>query len=151
MKDYSLKINGHKYSVQVNDLNEESKMAKVVLNGVSYDVEIDGISTVHPMVKPQVARSTQYATNVTPALVESTPVAPTHTGAGQAVRSPLPGTIVGVNVKVGDKVNVGDTLLILEAMKMENNIDADFGGVVKEISAKAGATVMEGEILVVIG
>ncbi len=127
-------------------------MAKVVLNGVSYDIEIDGISTVHPKVKPQVARSTQYATNVTPTLVETTtPVAPTHTGAGQAVRSPLPGTLVGVNVKVGDKVNVGDTLLILEAMKMENNIDADFAGVVKEIPAQVGATVMEGEILVVIG
>ncbi len=150
MKDYSLKINGHKYSVQVNDLNEESKMAKVVLNGVSYDVEIDGISTIHPTVKPQVARSTQYATNVTPTLVETTPVAATHTGAGQAVRSPLPGTVVGVKVKAGDKVSQGDTLLVLEAMKMENNIDADTTGVVKEISIKEGDTVMEGQILVVI-
>ncbi|MFR9532669.1 MAG: biotin/lipoyl-containing protein [Rikenellaceae bacterium] len=150
MKDYSLKINGHKYSVQINDLNEQSKMAKVVLNGVAYDVEIDGISTVQPTVKPQVARSTQNATNVTPSLVESTPVVKAHTGAGQAVRSPLPGTIVSVNVSVGAKVAAGDTLLILEAMKMENNIDADCAGTVKEISAKAGATVMEGEILVVI-
>ncbi len=150
MKDYSLKINGHKYSVQVNDLNEESKLAKVVLNGVAYEVEIDGISTIHPKVKPQVARSTQYATNVTPVLVETTPVAASHTGAGQAVRSPLPGTIVNINVAVGSKVAHGDTLMILEAMKMENNIDADVAGVVKEISVQKGATVMEGQILLVI-
>ncbi|MFR9503272.1 MAG: biotin/lipoyl-containing protein [Rikenellaceae bacterium] len=150
MKDYTLKINGHKYSVQVNDLNEESKMAKVVLNGVSYEVEIEGISTVHPKVKPQVARSTQYATNVTPSLVESTPVAAAHTGAGSTVRSPLPGTIVDIKVSVGSKVSQGDTLVILEAMKMENNIDADASGVVKEISVQKGATVMEGQILLVI-
>ncbi len=150
MKDYSLKINGHKYNVQINDLNEESKMAKVVLNGVSYDVEIDGMSTVTPKAKPQVARSTQNATNVTPSLVESTPVAAAHTGAGMAVRSPLPGTIVSLSVSVGSKVAHGDTLLILEAMKMENNIDADAAGVVKEISVKQGDTVMEGQILLVI-
>ncbi len=150
MKDYSLKINGHKYSVQVNDLNEESKMAKVVLNGVSYEVEIDGVSTIHPKVKPQVARSTQYATNVTPSLVESTPVAAAHAGAGHAVRSPLPGTVVDIKVAVGAKVAQGDTLAILEAMKMENNIDSDVAGVVKEISVQKGATVMEGQILLVI-
>ncbi len=150
MKEYTLKINGHKYNVQVNDLNEESKMAKVILNGVSFDVEIDGISTIHPKVKPQVARATQYATNVTPSLVESTPVAAAHVGAGSAVRSPLPGTIVDIKVSVGAKVSVGDTLMVLEAMKMENNIDADASGTIKEISVQKGATVMEGQILLVI-
>ncbi|MFI3280967.1 MAG: biotin/lipoyl-containing protein [Rikenellaceae bacterium] len=150
MRDYSLKINGHKYSVQINDLNEESKMAKVVLNGVSYDVEIDGMSTVTKKAKPQVARSTQNATNVTPSLVESTPVATAHSGAGQAVRSPLPGTVFDIKVSVGSKVSQGDTLMVLEAMKMENNIDADMAGVVKEIAVQKGATVMEGQILLVI-
>lgn len=150
MKDYSLKINGHKYSVQINDLNEESKMAKVVLNGVTYDVEIEGMSIITPTVKPQVARSKQNATSVTPSLVESTPVAAAHTGAGSAVRSPLPGTVVDIKVTVGSKVSQGDTLMILEAMKMENNIDADVSGVVKEILVQDGATVMEGQILLVI-
>ncbi len=150
MKDYTLKINGHKYSVQVGDLNEESTMAKVVLNGVAYDVEIDGVKTVLPSVKPQVARSRQYATNVTPTLVEATPVAAAHTGAGSAVRSPLPGTVADIKVSVGSKVSPGETLMILEAMKMENNIDASVAGVVKEISVQKGATVMEGQILLVI-
>ncbi len=150
MKDYSLKINGHKYSVQVGELNEESTTAKVILNGVAYDVEVDGVRTVLPTVKPQVARSRQYATNVTPTLVESTPVAAAHTGAGHAMRSPLPGTIADIKVAVGDKVSQGDVLIILEAMKMENNIDAVVAGVVKEISVQKGATVMEGQILLVI-
>ena len=150
MKDYSLKINGHKYSVQISDLNEESKMAKVVLNGVAYDVEIDGMTTVQPKIKPQVARSTQNATNVKPSLAEPTPVVVAPSGAGHAVRSPLPGTVVDVKVAVGKKVSQGDTLLVLEAMKMENNIDADCSGVVKELSVQAGATVMEGQILLVI-
>lgn len=150
MKDYTLKINGHKYSVQVGELNEESTNAKVILNGVTYDVEVDGVRTVLPTVKPQVARSRQYATNVTPSLVESTPVAAAHSGAGHAVRSPLPGTIISAKVSVGAKVSQGDTLMILEAMKMENNIDADVAGVVKEILVQDGATVMEGQILLVI-
>ncbi len=150
MKDYTLKINGHKYNVQVGDLNEESTTAKVVLNGVTYEVEVDGVRTVLPTVKPQVARSRQYATNVTPTLVESTPVAAAHTGAGHATRSPLPGTVVSIKVAVGAKVSQGDTLLILEAMKMENNIDADVSGTVKEILVQDGATVMEGQILLVI-
>ncbi len=126
-------------------------MAKVTLNGVAYDVEIDGMSVVKPKkAKPQVARSTQNATTVTPSLAEPSPVAAAHTGAGHAVRSPLPGTVVDIKVSVGSKVAQGDTLCILEAMKMENNIDADCAGTVKEVSVVKGATVMEGQILLVI-
>ena len=66
------------------------------------------------------------------------------------MKSPLPGTVLAIKVKVGDRVTTGQTLLVLEAMKMENNIDADRGGVVKEISVQQGATVMEGDNLIVI-
>jgi biotin carboxyl carrier protein len=66
------------------------------------------------------------------------------------VKSPLPGTVLAVKVNVGDRVTTGQTLVVLEAMKMENNIDADRGGVVKEISVQQGATVMEGDNLIVI-
>ena len=58
--------------------------------------------------------------------------------------------MLGVKVAVGDTVTAGQTLLVLEAMKMENNIDADRGGVVKEILVQQGATVMEGDNLIVI-
>ena len=66
------------------------------------------------------------------------------------MKSPLPGTVISVNVAVGDEVAPGTTLLVLEAMKMENNIDADRGGVVKQVLAQKGAIVMEGETLIVI-
>jgi biotin carboxyl carrier protein len=66
------------------------------------------------------------------------------------VKSPLPGTVLSIKVAVGDKVAAGQTLLILEAMKMENNIDAERGGVVKQILAQPNATVMEGDTLIVI-
>ena len=63
---------------------------------------------------------------------------------------PLPGTVLSVKVQVGDKVASGQTLVVLEAMKMENNIDADRAGVVKEVCIQQGATVMEGDNLIVI-
>ena len=66
------------------------------------------------------------------------------------VKSPLPGTILSVNVKEGDRVAPRQTLFVLEAMKMENNIDAERGGVVKSIHVQKGATVMEGDLLIVI-
>ena len=71
-------------------------------------------------------------------------------GSGVKVTAPLPGTVVSVKVSVGDKVTAGQTLIVLEAMKMENNIDAVQGGTVKSIDTQAGATVMEGDLLMVI-
>ncbi len=147
MKDYSLKINGHNYDVKVSDLNEESKTATVVINGRTYDVEIGGVSLSKPKVKPQVARVPQPAGGAPVIEKVNTKVVP---GSGNQMRCPLPGTITDIKVSVGAKVSAGDTLLVLEAMKMENNIDSDFTGVVKEILVQKGATVMEGETLVVI-
>ena len=69
---------------------------------------------------------------------------------GHTVKSPLPGTVLAVKVQVGDKVAPGQTLAVLEAMKMENNIDADRSGVVKAICVQQGATVMEGDNLIVL-
>ena len=71
-------------------------------------------------------------------------------GPGLQVKSPLPGTILSVNVKEGDRVAPRQNLFVLEAMKMENNIDAERGGVVKSIHVQKGATVMEGDLLIVI-
>ena len=67
------------------------------------------------------------------------------------MKCPLPGTVLSVKVAVGDTVAAGQTLVVLEAMKMENNIDADRAGVVKQILVQQGATVMEGDVLIVIG
>ena len=134
MKDYSLKINGNQYDISIEDVNEESTMANVTVNGVAYEVEIVG-EQASKMKKPQVVPAPKAAgLSVTP-----TTAAPS-----------APGTILSVNVKEGDRVAPRQTLFVLEAMKMENNIDAERGGVVKSIHVQKGATVMEGDLLIVI-
>ena len=71
--------------------------------------------------------------------------------AGTAGKSPLPGVIVDLKVREGDQVNAGQHLLILEAMKMENNIDADRDGIVVELKVNKGDSVLEGDTLLTIG
>ena len=69
---------------------------------------------------------------------------------GKPVVAPLPGTINDIKVKVGDKVSAGDTVVILEAMKMQNNIEAETSGTVTSINVNKGDAVMEGDTLVTI-
>ena len=135
MKDYSLKINGHNYNVQIDDVNEASTVAHVVVNGVDYEVEIEG-AKASTVSKPQVSPAPKSANSamITP-----------------STATPSPRIVLSVKVAVGDTVAAGQTLVVLEAMKMENNIDADRAGVVKQILVQQGATVMEGDVLIVIG
>lgn len=152
MKDYSLKINGHSYNVQIDDANEDSTVAHVMVNGVDYEVEIEGAKSVK-VSKPQVAPAPKSANSgmIMPSTATPSPrLAAVPPSSGYSVKSPLPGTVLGVKVAVGDTVTRGQTLVVLEAMKMENNIDADRGGVVKQILVQQGATVMEGDTLLVI-
>ena len=83
-----------------------------------------------------------------PAPVAAPAHAPAAPAGSKTVTAPLPGTITKVNVKVGDTVNAGDTVLLMEAMKMENNITAEFGGTVKAILVDAGVQVQSGQALV---
>ena len=76
---------------------------------------------------------------------------PATSGAAGAVKSPLPGVILSVDCKVGDTVKRGQKILVLEAMKMENNINADRDGKIVEIKVNKGDSVLEGADLVVIG
>ena len=88
---------------------------------------------------------------ITPSTATPSPrIAPAPSTSGSSVKCPLPGTVLSVKVAVGDTVAAGQTLVVLEAMKMENNIDADRGGVVKQVLVQQGATVMEGDVLIVI-
>ncbi|MBQ7311526.1 MAG: biotin/lipoyl-binding protein [Alistipes sp.] len=150
MKKYSLKINGNQYEVKIDDINEASTLAHVTVNGTKYDVEIEGgkaTGTKKPAVAPAPQATGLSVTPKTP-IASKPAAAPAATGA--KVTCPLPGTVISINVKEGDTVAAGQTLLVLEAMKMENNIDAERGGVVKQILVAAGATVMEGDTLIVI-
>ena len=151
MKKYSLKINGNLYEVKIEDINESSTMARVTVNGTKYDVEIEG-GKAAAVKKPQVVAVPEATgLSVTPKTpIATKPAAAAPAAGGAKVTCPLPGTVLSLNVKEGDTVSAGQTLLVLEAMKMENNIDAERGGVVKQVLVSAGATVMEGDVLLVI-
>ena len=150
MKKYSLKINGNQYEVKIDDINEASTLAHVTVNGTKYDVEIEGGKAVAPK-KPQIVSAPEATgLSVTPKTPIATKPAAVPAATGAKVTCPLPGTVIAIKVKEGDTVAAGQTLLVLEAMKMENNIDAERGGVVKQILVAAGATVMEGDVLIVI-
>ncbi len=147
MKEYKMKINGNEYVVSV-DIKDEQK-AKVVVNGTTYRVELEN-TTVKKAVpsRPQVAAApASHPVPNTAAPVK--PAAPA--GEGHHVLSPLPGVILDIKVAVGDTVSAGQTLVVLEAMKMENNIDAPVGGVVKAIATRSGDSVLEGNLLITIG
>ncbi len=149
MKDYSFKINGNKYVVGVEIKND--KNAEVIVNGTRYNVEIDGDATVKKAVaiKPQVAAAP--ASHPVANAAAPKPAAAT-VGAGEsAIASPLPGVILDIKVKEGDAVEIGQTLVVLEAMKMENNVDSTCAGVVKSIKVKCTDSVLEGDVLITIG
>ena len=151
MKDYSLKINGQNYTVQIDEVNDASTVAHVVVNGTAYEVEIEGAKT-SAASRPQVVPAPKEANSamITPATASPSPrIAPSAPSSGYAVKCPLPGTVLSVKVQVGDKV-ARQTLAVLEAMKMENKIDAHLAPVVKEVCIQQGATVMEGDNLIVI-
>ncbi|MBR2351443.1 MAG: biotin/lipoyl-binding protein [Alistipes sp.] len=151
MKKYSLKINGNSYEVKIDDINEASTLAHVTVNGTKYNVEIEGGKAV-ALKKPQVIAAPEATgLSVTPKTpIATKPAAAPVAAGGLKVACPLPGTVISINVKEGDTVSAGQTLIVLEAMKMENNIDAERGGVVKQVLVSAGATVMEGDVLLVI-
>ncbi|MBQ4279229.1 MAG: acetyl-CoA carboxylase biotin carboxyl carrier protein subunit [Rikenellaceae bacterium] len=146
MKSYKFKINGSEYVVEINNI--EDNTANVSVNGAEYEVEIDGKAPKATKTPKLVQSVAVPSTDAHPAVAKTS--APAGAGAG-AVKSPLPGVILDLQVKVGDTVAVGQRLLVLEAMKMENNIDSDRAGVVREIKVNKGDSVLEGDVLLIIG
>ena len=144
MKEFKFKIDGVQYNANV-DAKEEGKV-EVTLNGKTYTVEVEGAAPKAAPVKPVVAPKPAAAPAA--AAPVAAPKAAAPTGAGKVVESPLPGTITKINVKVGDAVKAGDTLLVMEAMKMANDIAAEWDGTVKAVLVSEGASVMNGDALV---
>ena len=143
MKTYNFKINGKEFNVSVNGI--EAGIADVTVNGASYKVEL-GESA--PIAAPAPAAAPVAAP--APAKAAAAP-APAPAAGGYKVTSPLPGVILDVNVNVGDKVAAGQKVAVLEAMKMENEIQAEKGGTVTAILAKKGDSVLEGATIITIG
>ena len=167
MKTYKFRINGNEYNVEINSV--EGNIADVTVNGATYQVEMDastGSATGASMVgetcrttssvastgsatgttgrnAAQTVASTGSATTEAPAAKQTAPA-----GAGKPVTSPLPGVIIEVSVKEGQAVKAGQKVAVLEAMKMENEIQAPADGTVTAILVNKGDSVLEGAEIV---
>ena len=144
MKEYKYKINGNTYKVAVGDIDDN--IAQVEVNGVPYKVELEqkavatikAVTTNRPAAAPRTATGEKVITKQTVA------------GGAHAVKAPLPGVVLSIPVKVGDTVKADDTVLLLEAMKMENAIHAGRDGKIASINVAAGDSVLEGATLITI-
>lgn len=142
MKEFKFIINGNEYKVSIE--NVEDNIAQVEVNGTPYTVEMEKtVKKLKPVSRPAAAPTTPAGE----------PVVQRHAASSTpgAVKSPLPGVILDVNVKVGDTVKLGQKIAVLEAMKMENNINADKAGQVKEVKVNKGDSVLEGADIIIIG
>lgn len=142
MKEYKYRINGTDYQVKIQSI--DGNKAEVEVNGIAYKVTIpEGEKKSAPKInrpKPVTAPVPSHT---------ATPAAPAASKGG--IKAPLPGVIVDILVNVGDTVKKGQKIAILEAMKMENNIESDRDGKVLEVNVKKGDSILEGNDIVVIG
>jgi biotin carboxyl carrier protein len=147
MKEFNYKINGAPYRVVV--LNSDDSTIELEVNGIPYTVELEQ-KTKKSLTG--VRRPSREAAPAPTPTSTSTPLVtkPVTSSEKTVIQSPLPGIIIDIKCKEGDVVKKGQTLLILEAMKMENNILASTNGTVKQILVNKGDTVLEGADLVVI-
>ncbi len=151
MKQYKYKVNGAQYDVTIDSI--VGNKAKVEVNGIPFEVEMQGSSLVESDLPTQApaegAPAAPAAATPAPAAAPAAPVA--GPGKGNPVKAPLPGVVTKVLVAAGQAVKKGETVLVLEAMKMENNITAEADGSVTGICVAPGDSVMEGTVLLTIG
>ena len=155
MSKYEYTVNGVDYNVEIESI--ENNIAVVTVNGKTFEIEMkEAFKAPRHIEKPQAPAAPKAAPAPAPmaapaAAPVAAPAAAPASANGTKVTAPLPGTITEVKVAVGDVVKTGDTVVILEAMKMQNNIEAECDGTITAISVKQGDTVLEGSTLVVIG
>ena len=143
MKKYKIKIQGSEYEVNIHSV--ENNLAHLTVNNVEFDVEVEGLMTnpTRMTSAPVLKTSVPTMQSSAPVVKPSTPV----TGIAHPVKSPLPGVILEIKVNPGDTVKNGQLVMILEAMKMENNIEADKDGIIEVINPSKGDSVLEGDVL----
>lgn len=151
MRTYSYNVNGAQYDVTIESI--QGQVAKMNVNGVLFDVEILGAPlTEGDLPEAAVAVAPAAAAPApTPTAAAPAPAAKGAAGAGTPINAPLPGVVTKVLVAAGQAVKKGETVVVLEAMKMENNITAECDGSVTGVCVAAGDSVMEGTTLVTIG
>ena len=144
MQTYKYTINGTKYEVAIGEIADN--IATVCVNGEEYKVEME--PEAEPEKKKVVVKT--GATSEASAPSSDAPAAASGVDTANALKAPLPGVITEIKVAVGDDVNAGDVVIVLEAMKMANNLEAEKSGKVKAILVSQGASVMEDTPLIVI-
>ena len=132
MKEYKYTINGKVFEVCIGDIDD--CQVNVTMNGEEYKVEMECPA------EPEKKKPVLGKPAADKAAVDK----------NNAIKAPLPGVITDIKVAVGDEVQVGDTVIVLEAMKMANALEAEKAGKVTAICVKVGETVMEDDPLVVI-
>ena len=149
MKNFKFKINGTDYNVDINEA--EGQEIKLDVNGTPYVVTVD------KEMRAQKPRTTIVSSSPAPRVAaaagdvqRASAPNPNSAAGGTKVATPLPGTILDVFVNVGDQVKAGQRVVLLEAMKMENNIEADTDGTVTSVNVRKGDSVLEGDTLIVI-
>ena len=156
MKEYKFKINGKEYQVAIGEAS--GNMLSVNVNGADYEVELDASNLAASAgnafagaKKMADAPANASPASTAPSTAASSAAAPAATGAGQTIKSPLPGSISSVDVKEGQAVKRGQKVAVVEAMKMENDILAECDGTVTAVHARKGDSVLEGADIVTIG
>lgn len=142
MKEYKYIIDGKEYKVAINDVVDN--IANVTVNGDSFQVEME--KETEPEKKKVVLGKAESKADES----ETTTTSAANVNTDNAVKAPLPGVIRDIPVAIGDTVAVGDTVVVLEAMKMANNLEAEKAGKVTAILVKVGENVLEDTALVVI-
>lgn len=146
MKEYKFKINGKGYDVAIDTM--EGNVASVTVNGVAYQVELENT----PAAESDAATPVMVQNPARPAAPAPAAAAEkAAAGAGQAVTSPLPGVVIAIKVNVGDVVKSGQEVAVLEAMKMENSIEATQDGTVTAVHVTKGDSIQEGTAIISIG
>lgn len=144
MKTYKFRINGNEYNVEINSV--EGNLADVTVNGAAYKVEMENAPAT-PAAPAATANPAAQSRQDAPAAAPAKP-APAPAGAGKAITSPLPGVIIEVSVKEGQAVKAGQKVAVIEAMKMENEIQASSDGTVTAVLVNKGDSVLEGTEIV---
>ncbi len=140
MKKFKFTIHGNLYEVEI--LGFEENIAKVEVNGTPYDVEVHKdlkVSKTPTLVRAEVPKPSPKEKRILKVASKTTNV---------AIKAPLPGTIMQVLVREGDPVTIGQKLLTMEAMKMENNVLSEKDGTVRIVHVKPGDTVLQNDVLV---
>jgi biotin carboxyl carrier protein len=136
MKKFNFKIRGNEYGVHIKSIEEN--IAQIEVNGTTYEVELE--REVKPSKTPTLVRKVVHS--------KAENIEKKEGGSSTPVKAPLPGKILQVKVSIGDKVKKGDVLLIMEAMKMENEVMASKDGVIEAIKVNVGDNVLEGDVLI---